>query len=489
MLAALATLALCSAMMVIFFQTLIPRYRSAHQAASWREALQGAEAGVNHAINELNQLAVSHPNTASYPWAAKGWSLLDPLFSLNGERLLDTSLLPLLGGSNNVSVTQLSIDVYTRQPMAPYHPWYRIRSTGKADLPDRFLGGDRRDGRLRRMQLSARTGGKSTPHVKRTVEVIVKPRHRFARAITTVRQLSLGESEEWLVDSFDSGNPEKSDPGTLAGGVYPQDVASRGSLGNIASAQTRPEDSPYGVLIQGNGARVAGEVQTAGGDDPLTGDHENVSGAGGMDESRIRDDFDEDIPPATAPSWVLPLPPPLGKTNFLSGTESLPTRYLVYGGLGSFSVLPAAPGATGYVEIMIRGNLDLGSGNGAKIVIPPNVKATVIVSGDINFGNGVVNSGDGSSKVAGNLTIFGVSTSLHASYKASGNAVQTLSFYGPNYAVTLDGTVTTVGAMVARSFQISGGGNGGFHYDEALGRSGDITGWVPVSYFEDTRGG
>lgn len=488
LLMAVMTIALCSILVATHLQTLIPKYRSAHQAASWREALQAAEAGVNHGINELNEMAVSNRDSGSYPWAAKGWSPLDPLFGLNGERLLDAALLPLLGGSNNTGVTQLSVDVYTRQATPPYHPWYRIRATGRADLPGRFLSGDRRDGRLRHMKLGAQKAGKSAPYVTRTVETIVKPRHRFARAITAVRELRLGGSSDWQIDSFDSSDLGKSDAGTAAGGVYPQDPAQRGSHGNIASARTLPESSPYGELIDGNGARVAGEVQTVGGDDPTTEERENVSGSSGMDLSRIRDDFDDDIPAAPVPAWSLALPAPLLNTNFLSGSETLPLRYVVNGNLGAFRVLPALPGTTGYVEILVKGDLAIGTGGGAEIVIPPNVNATIIVRGNIDMGNGVVNAGAGSSNVATHLTIFGISTSPFANYRASGNAAQILSFYGPNYDVKLEGTVTSMGAMVAKTFQISGGGSGGFHYDEALGKSGDIMGWVVVSYFEDARG-
>jgi hypothetical protein len=483
------TVAVCSLLVGVFLRSLIPKYRSAYQATSWRESLQAADAGVNHAIAELNALAASGSREGNYPWAARGWSVLDAAFSANGERLLDALLLPLLGGPNNAAVSRLSVDVYTRQPEAPYTPWYRIRSTGRANLPDGFLSGDRRDGRMRRMKLGARTGGVRTPHVNRTVEAIVKPRHRFGRAITAVRELSLGQSANWLIDSFDSSDPAHSDSGTAAGGVYPSNPADRTSSGNIASARTLPETTPYGELITGNGAHVDGQVQTSGGDDPATPARENVSGSSGMDRDRIRDDFDEDIPAAPRPSWHFSLPTPLGKTNFLPGLEKLPTRYVVNGGLGAFRVLPALPGTTGYVEILVRGNLDIGSGGGAEIVIPPNVKATIYVDGSVDFNNGKVNSGSGSSKVAGNLTVFGISESASATYTASGNAELTLGFYGPNYAVNLSGTVNTIGSLVARSFRINGGGNGGFHYDEALGKSGDITGWLVVSYFEDMRGG
>jgi len=476
------TFAICSILIGVYLQTLIPKYRSARQGASWRDALQAAEAGANHGINELNELAKSSRDTSSYPWADRGWSLTDSIYNLNGERILSLGNLPIFGGASNSTVSRLAIDVFTREPIAPYHPWFRIRATGRATLPDRYLTGDRRDGRLRQMKLATAT----VPHLTRTVEVIVKPRHRFGRAITTVKTLSLASSANWVIDSFDSANAGKSDPGTTSGGIYPKDPAKRGKNGNIAAAETLPPERPYGALIFGNGAPVMGQVQTAGGDDPATPERENVSGSSAMDPSRIRDDFDDDVPPAPTPSWRLPLPAPLGNTNFIPGEAAAPPRYVVSGDLGPFTVLPAAPGATGYVEILVNGNLDIGSGNEAKIVIPPNVHATVYVKGDINFRQGKVNSAQGSSRVASHLSIFGLSTSPHASYKAS-RGEQTLTFYGPTYAVLLQGEVITNGAMVAKSFQVNSAGGGGFHYDEKLGRTGDIVGWVLVSYFEDAR--
>jgi len=138
-----------------------------------------------------------------------------------------------------------------------------------------------------------------------------------------------------------------------------------------------------------------------------------------------------------------------------------------------------------YVEILVNGDLSIGNGNKASIVIPPNVVATIYVNGNIDLGNGTVNSDSSSSQVATHLTVYGVASS--GTYTASGNAVDILAFYGPNYAITLNGTVSTMGAVVGKTFSISGGGNGGFHYDEALGKGGSISGWAVASYVEDTR--
>lgn len=484
---AVLTIAVCSLIVGSLFQALLPRYRSVYQGANWQEALQGAEAGINFAQNTLDQFALSVPNPTAYDWTGNGWSFTDPTYSLNGERTLATASLPVMGGQNNIVVTSLAIDVYTRSSTPPNAPWFRIRSTARADLPGRFVSADKRDVELRRMKLGAKKNGNDDPHVTRTVEAIAKPRFRFSRAITTALDLTLANSANWLVDSFDSSDTNKSDAGTLAGGVYPSTQAKRQSNGGIATLKPEPAGVTYGPLISGNGATVNGDVQTVGGDNPGTIPHENVSGNGGMNQNRIFDNFDDEIPPMPKPSWASSTPPPAGNTGFLTGTAASPKRYIINGNLGAFAVTAPAAGTTGYVEILVNGNLSIGSGNGAKVVIPPNVYATTFVDGNIDFGNGTVNADASSSQVAANLKVYGVSSFGIPTYSASGNAVQILAFYGPTYAASLNGTVTTIGSMVAKSFSISGGGTGGFHYDEALSKGGDIAGWSIASYFEDAR--
>ena len=492
--------------LVAFYQGFVPKYRSIYQAASWQEALHGAEAGVDYTMQVLNNSASTTKNPDAYAWTgftttntnaaattSGGGSAATPVSNLNNrERTLNAAQLPFLGGTNNVRVMKVSVDVYTRNNTPPNnssnaYPWFRIRSTGKADVPGRTVPSDSRDTNLRRMKLN-----NASPYVTRTVEVIARPKFRFSRAITTVTDLSLGNSSNWAVDSFDSTDTAKSEPGNVvsgysAGGVYPASTPSEiQSNGSIATQAVEPSGVTYGTLITGNGAIVKGDVLTVGGDDPATATHENVSGSGGMDQSRIRDDFDDTLPPVPKPGWSATTSNPPGNTGFATSTSSSsPTRYIISGNLGAFAVTAPAAGSTGYIEIVVNGNLSIGNGNGAKVVIPPNVYASIYVDGNIDFGNGSVNSDSASSQVASHLTVYGVHAS--GTYTASGNAVETLTFYGPAYAATLSGTVTTVGSFVANTFRINGGGNGGFHYDEALGNGGDIVGWVVASYMDDAR--
>jgi hypothetical protein len=476
-----------------YYRNLIPKFRGTYQGAAWHEALHGAEGGADYVINVLNGWALSGLDPANFPWTSSSWSYTDASYTTNGEVSLAAASLPVLGGQSNVRVTKVTADVYTREVIGStpsYNPWYRIRSTARADLPGKYVSADSRDIQLRRMKLAAKTAsGADDPHVTRTVEVVVRPRYLFSRAILTVNSLSLGNSSQWAVDSFDSQDTAKSDPGTIAGGVYPSSASKIQSNGGIATIKTNPTTSPYGALIAGNGAVVKGDVGTNGGDNPNTPAFENVSGSSGMDQTRISSTFSQDIPIPTAPTWTSWTYQGAAPAAFVTGTKGSPTRYAVTGNLGTFAVTPPVLG-TGYIEIIVSGNLVTGNGNGAGITIPPNVYAKIWVNGNIDFGNSNINSNSASSKVASHLTVLGtglagsVTTDL---FTASGNAVEILSLYAPNYSATLNGTVMTVGAFVIKNFSISGGGNGGFHYDESLGRGGIIAGWDVASNFEDTR--
>ena len=483
---------------VSYYQNLIPKFRGSYQGAAWQEALHGAEAGADYALRQLNTWAGTTPDPNSYPWSTNSWSYTSAFYTTNGERSLDSSQLPVLGGQSNVRVTTITADVYTREnfgTVPTLNPWFRIRSTARADLPGKFVSADSRDIQLRRMKLNAKNGsGGADPNVTRTVEIVTRPRYAFNRAIVTVNDLTLGSSSSWTVDSFDSQNTSKSNPGTSAGGIYPGvGDAKVQSNGNIASAKTNPSASPYGPLIIGNGATVLGNVQTNGGDDPSTMAFENVSGSTGMDQTRISPDYNEDIVIPTAPVWAWWTYQGADTGVYVTGTKAAPTRYAITGNLGSFAVTAPASG-TGYIEIIVTGDLSTGNGGHAGITIPPNVYAKIWVNRDIDFGNGNINSDSSSSRVATHLTVFGtgvggtVTNPGDTTFLATGNATQILGLYAPRYSASLSGTVDTVGAFVVKNFRINGGGNGGFHYDEALGKSGLISGWEVASNFEDTRG-
>ena len=72
--------------------------------------------------------------------------------------------------------------------------------------------------------------------------------------------------------------------------------------------------------------------------------HENVSDSGGIDQSRITSNFDDDIPVPTAPVWTSWTYQGPGLPAFVTGTKASPTRYAITGNLGTFVVAPPASG-------------------------------------------------------------------------------------------------------------------------------------------------
>jgi hypothetical protein len=309
----------------------------------------------------------------------------------------------------------------------------------------------------------------------------VEPVLPFELAILTNQSLSLGTSGTWRVDSFDSSDPQKSNPdGSYPGANSPLTQ----SNGNIASDLGRPPEMLYGPLISANGCTVRGGVATNGGDDPATPEHENVNGASGVDPSRIRSDFFREMPPLARPATGIFLAPPAQGSPFVAGT-ALPTEYLVSKNLSAFSVAAPPKGAKGAVVIMVNGNLDIPTGT---ITIPPSVTAVIFVRGNIDFHGQAINMSAESSRRAGQLQIYGENSNGETrTLQAYGNASICAAFYGPDYDVTFQDNVEWVGAVAGHSFRMIGGGNGGFHYDEALAMVGAPISFRIARYVEDVR--
>jgi hypothetical protein len=509
-----------------------PKFRMAAQAAGWQEARLSAEAGVDLAVEALQQNAAG-----AAPGAWSGWTQSqtggvgnppagNPLIvnSLLGNTISQTmtivnSLVGLLGNIVTVSSptpvtmspplvlntaqklgagaqpSSLDLKLWAVYPTSsPYYRWFRIRAMATCPLPRPcYQSPEDLDISLRRYslhairpQLQAENVGAAalvpTPSASRIVEVLLEPVLPFELAIMTNQSLSLATSGAWNVDSFDSRDPRKSNlDGTYPGKGSPLVQ----SNGNIASDLGRPADMLYGPLISVNGCNVSGGIATNGGDDPSTAAHENVTGANGVDPTRVRSDFFREMPVFARPSSGIFLAPPPKGAPFLAGTMAQPTVYLVPSDLSGFSVAPPLLGMNGSVVIMVDGNLDVPTGT---ITIPPNVSAVIFVRGNIDFHGQAINTGPGSSRRAAQLQIYGeASNGDTRTLQAYGNASICAAFYGPDYDVTLQDNVEWVGAVAGKSFQMIGGGNGGFHYDEALGVVGAPIGFRIARYVEDVR--
>jgi hypothetical protein len=517
---AIGTLVVIAAVAAAVLRTVVPRYHVTFQTAGWQEARLAAEAGVDLALERLNK-NVPDPTHISTDWT--GWRANATTAATGPYMSRANGTQPLVGNSlvasrpiflDNVNVSPESglpaaadiqlTALYPTSDSAPSNLWFRIRSMGVAAVPGPPRSAmDRMDTSLRRLNL--RTPMRSTmqandvlvptlipyPNASRVVQVIAQPIRPFAKAIITSGDLILGHSDGWQVNSFDSRDPNKSAPG----GLYPGDDSSKVQKnGDIASNKKNPDISPYGALIMANGAEVLGAVSTNGGDNPATkGIYENVSDVSRIDTARIDSQYDDPLTPVPIPtvtSWRNNPNYTMGNPFTASGDPNVEFYYRITTANAPLTGFRVREG-TGRITIFIDGDWDIGSGGGAMVEIPPGVKATVYVKGNILLGNGLVNTTAASSKIAGDLLIYGTGEArpdgTFPKLDASGNPHIAAAFYGPQYDVLLSGTAEWYGAVASRSFKISGGGSGGFHYDEALGLSGFIKRFVISSYFEDSR--
>jgi len=387
--------------------------------------------------------------------------------------------------------TNVDVQLWAVYPTPnPYTRWYRLRSVATVALPplatrtqDR-LENDFRRFSLRhvREQLTYDDMGKPTnvptPSTTRTTEVLVEPVLPFELAILTDQSLSLATSGVWAVDSYDSSNPNKS----VLNGQYPGRLSPLAQAnGNIATNAVRPANSPYGPVIAANGTLVRGAVATNGADDPATPVPESISGASKIDPTRVRSDFYRELRPLSRPTTgIFRLPPPPGQP-FVAGSPSQPAFYLITKDLHEFSVVPPPLGGAGATVIMVNGDLSIPDGT---ISIAPNVQAQLFVAGNIDLFNRPINVGG----LPAQLQIYGEdSQGAPRTLRAFGNASVTAAFYGPSYDVHLADNVEWFGAVAARSFEMLGGGTGGFHYDESLAIVGAPIGFRIARYVEDVR--
>src|SRR4030095_16993708 len=356
----------------VFFSS-VPAYRGTYQASAWHEAKLAADAGADFAMSTLQKTV---PNPALYDW--NGWTIdlttgAPVPAGYDGIRYYTPPASTLVNGgdgSTRPQVSRIEIDVVTRDDNYSQNAWYRIRSTGMAEVASSQLGLDPRDLSLRRMTLQKkRVGGRG--------EVLSRPVYLWEYALKTTGSMTLGGGRDWVIDSYDSRYwlyPDRS-----VNGIYDSSISR--SFGNIASNQMRPLSSPYGVIIDAEGAVVKGEVQTNGGDDPNTQVHENVEESDGIDQKRITDEYSETLTAKSKPTWYADVSgvesykrttPSVqsGTTAEDGGSVNTPhkVRITAKGGqrVGGFEVVNSTPGNDRVLDIYVDGDVDL---NGSQIQV------------------------------------------------------------------------------------------------------------------------
>lgn len=436
-------------------------YLNTFHAASWQEALLAAESGVDLATLQLRQNLTVPGGTWPSPWSASGTTgqSMSASFTHVGE-----------GGASMVVNVTVECPVQLIDPISGWQ-YYRVRSTGTKVLSSSHRAGmDRRELDLRKLSLfKDRVSGQvlTQPQVSRTVEVIARPASAFPLALLSRQSTSMTD-QNIVVDSYDSSDPNKSTNGQW-------DLTKRQSHGDVATD---------GSLISAGNSHIYGNVSTNGG--TVTG-ISNIAG-------QIRNDFYQDLPDISAPTWSAYTPVTVGGGSTLTaaavkGTARYKAPTISLSGNNTLSILGPAGGGTSYIEIWLTG--DLSTKGNAQITIDKNVIATFYVGGDMTVaGNGIQNGNGVASDRPANVLIYGLKppAGTSQSFNFNGNADIEAGIYAPDADVTIVGGGSNgsySGSIVGNNISMTGITQ--VHYDEALKSRGIVSGYRIASWFEDTR--
>jgi hypothetical protein len=461
---------------------------STAQAASWQQALGGAESAVDQAIAALNTgvwtnwvtLSGSVPNIQPQPGSTPTVSIGPP--GTNQYNYLSNSISPQIASYNVTgAITSITegnplVSMWTTIDTAGLpldsngNQWYRIRATGTAAAagPPR-VSNQRLDNDLRKIGLrfDRKTNNAIiSPQASRTIEVIVQALAQsiWVRGVTLKSTITM--SGGGVIDSFNSTDPFKS-----TNGQY--DVTKRQSHGDVATTNSGTNSNLNSTYVYGSLSYSGSAVKNT----------TNVQGT-------ISTPFNATISTTSDPGWTSGMwdssVTQVNSTATLTaGTKSAPARYklsqLTVSGGNILTIAPNSNGTDSYIEIWVTGKLTT-SGSGY-ITQNPLVHATYYVDDDITVsGSSYVNQ----SGLASNVSIIGVGTGHKVTDSGSATFIGTID--APGFDVTISGTGALSGAVIGSTMNISGGAS--LHYDEALNTSGAnsaIGNYAFASWFEDTR--
>ena len=464
-LAILSTLAVLSA---VVMSVLGNRYRLAFQTAAWQEALLAAESGLDMGIAEL-RTSLYNPNGAFTSWTHTDGTLGGPS---GGETSTTSNILLRTGEGGQRSWAKIEVAAPAELRDARGTQWYRIRSTGYAEVPGiRAISGDPLDVNLRKLdfyrdhrtqQVIAR------PQASRRIEAVVKPVGTFRVALLGDKSISMN-NQNIVVDSYDSRNSAKS-----TNGFY--DPTKRQTNGDIAT---------NGPVIDAGNAYIYGDASTNGGTVLNSG---NVTG-------QIRDDFYQELFKVTRPVMTptAGTPSSVVSSTSIAAAPNNPTMVILstikLSGQNTLRITGASDGSTTYAQILVNGDASL-SGQ-AQIILDPGVKVRMFIVGDATLtGQGVANPNDPLS-----FQLYGVERLPDSngnistgSLKVAGNGGFRGAVYAPNYDLTMVGggnTDSIFGSFVGNSATMTGVQS--IHYDEAMGEGGLVADYRVISWFEDNK--
>jgi hypothetical protein len=467
------------------------------QTTSWQQALTGAEAAVDQALNALNTNSWSGwytitngtlpqtqptpsgiPNATGTPGTGK-YNYLGPSTSPGSTPLY--APISLNGEASNSITWWVTVDDGSVGPTPSPSPGlilngkqaYRIRATAVVAAPGPGrVSNQKLDNDLRKISLRFdRLGGGaiSTPQAVRRIEVITTPvspgLFSLGMEVGSALQFSGGSS---TVDSFKS---------SLVPGNHQWSLPYRRS--NAALAIVNNSNSDLRSTTVYGGLTYSSSTNTA---------PKNTSNVGS-----VQSPFGGSISPAPTP------PTGVTYTTYTGGGSNPPNS-------GQFTVL--TNGGTAYIKV--NGDLVVSSSgsplhlvqhdssNPEQMIIwvtgqlktqgsgyiqqDSNIAVKYYVGGDITVSGSSYQNNTG---YAADLVIYGMGGSGSKVTVSSGTAMFTGAIDAPNYDVTISGGADFSGAVIAQSVTLSGGSS--FHYDEDLNTAsaGGGGNYAFSSWFED----
>lgn len=477
----LTSLAVLSAVAAQILISSMTSYRSMHRAATWKEALVTAEAGVDIAVAELTKtlpdvrlnkeegLGLSLP-TSILPNLGLGLTLQPGSTGLPTNLSVTLSPPPLekKGEGSSQQIAQVSIDVLPLDVSltnllnlggnSVSLQLVRVRSTGIAYLDQsRTAGSDSEEIILRRptLRFDSETGKSvNRPRVSRSIEVTLRPAFAFQDGFTSEGIFKVADANA-LFDSFNSLSPLNSTNKRY-------DLTKR--LQN-ASVKTNSAEMEMAGSVYGNVATNGGNIEKT---ERITGsvDNENF----------------QRVPSLRPPTWSgSPLAPAsvTGNVTLSAGTVLLPTRYKFNSISGNLIIDRGLLSLGTNVEIWVTGDLT------GSVRIADGVQAKLYVQGTVTAAAGAIRN---DSHRASNLQIFGLANGSEAKTMTLSltNGLEA-AIFAPDHNVVFSGTGDFSGSVSAGTITVQGASR--FHYDEALALNlGPILRFDIASWRETTPG-
>ena len=304
---AVLTVAVLAAISAATLRSVGAKHQNSYQAGVWREALSGAESGVERAMAEL-RTSIDDPANA---WA--GWTVVNANGNPAAQQTIDrdgrwaagytlraTDTLPAQSGESRQPRYSVLIDVpATLAPTSRrWNQAYRIRSTGLSDLPGLArAASDKRDTQLRRLSLVwDRTVGFATsgarvarPQATRTIEVIAKPESVYEYGM--IAEINFKLHKKTFIDGFNSNYPD-----TSSNGKYDPTKRTPDG-GTILANRWKKKPKPDGAheKFDVNHATVYGDLL-------VNGSLKNVKNYEGVQGDKVTN-MSVDTPTNLAPVW------------------------------------------------------------------------------------------------------------------------------------------------------------------------------------------